>query len=162
LNPSQPTVIEEIINLYDDLDQVESSTYFLQSMLDRNPENNDLELGIAHSLLIQDQFENAIYYYEQLQAKGFQSRESLVGLAFSYSQTKQYKKAMNLYKQVVQKSINEYEKIKHKVDLDPESVLEEEEHLKEQLLEYWAAAKKTGNKDDILEAQATLERAFLN
>ena len=75
-------------------------------------------------MLIQDQFENAIYYYEQLQTKGFQSQESVVGLAFSYSQTKQYKKAMLLYKDVVQKSLKKYEKIKHKVDLDRESILE--------------------------------------
>ncbi|MEI8027360.1 MAG: tetratricopeptide repeat protein [Pseudomonadota bacterium] len=100
-DPSNQLVVNELIGVYEELGRQEEGVGFLQGLMEKNPENSAVSLGLGQIFLGQNRTGDAIPYLEKSIQYGTQPDYVYMDLGDAYSKQGQREKAIDVYRQAV-------------------------------------------------------------
>lgn len=100
-DPNNQLVVNELIGVYEELGRQEEGIGFLQGLLEKNPENPAVSLGLGQIFLGQTRTVDAIPYLEKAIQHGTQPDYVYMDLGDAYSKQGQREKAIEVYRQAV-------------------------------------------------------------
>lgn len=108
-NPSNKVVLSEIVGVYQEIGQQEAGVEFVRNLLDKNPDNGELNLGMGQMLMAGNKETEAISYLEKAINAGDQPDYVYSDLAELYSKSGKQDKAISIYEKSVAKAKYEME-----------------------------------------------------
>ena len=150
-DPSNQLVVNELIGVYEELGRQEEGIGFLQGLMEKNPENSAVSLGLGQIFLGQSRTGEAIPYLEKSIQYGTQPDYVYMDLGDAYSKQGQREKAIEVYRQAVDMAD------KRLVESASDQSLKQinEDMLQRNLLNY---ARELGNFGRYDEATQALQR----
>lgn len=100
-DPSNQLVVNELIGVYEELGRQEEGVAYLQGLMEKNPENSAVSLGLGQILLGQNRSVDAIPYLEKSIQYGSQPDYVYMDLGDAYSKQGRKDKAIEVYRQAV-------------------------------------------------------------
>ncbi len=150
-DPTNQLVVNELIGVYEELGRQEEGIGFLQGLMEKNPENSAVSLGLGQIFLGQNRTGDAIPYLEKSIQHGAQPDYVYMDLGDAYSKQGQREKAIDVYRQAVDMADRRL------VDSSSDQGLKQinEDMLQRNLLNY---ARELGNFGRYDEATQALQR----
>lgn len=151
VDPSNQLVVNELIGVYEELGRQDDGMIYLQSQLEKSPDNPSLSLGMGQMMMGQNRTSDAIPYLEKAIQFGNQPDYVYMDLGDSYSKQGQKDKAIEVYRQAVEMADRRV------VESTSDQGLKQinEDMLQRNLLNY---ARELGNSGRYDEATSALQR----
>lgn len=150
-DPSNQLVVNELIGVYEELGKQEEGVAYLQGLMEKNPENSAVSLGLGQILLGQNRSTDAIPYLEKSIQNGSQPDYVYMDLGDAYSKQGRKDKAIEVYRQAV--DMADKRVVESSGDVGLKQI--NEDMLQRNLLNL---ARELGNSGRYDEAQQALQR----
>lgn len=103
-NPSNKVVLSELVGVYQETSNIGEGQVFIKSLLEKNPENADLNLGMGQILLAENNMFEAVGFLEKAIEQGNTPDYVYNDLAEVYSKIGKPEKAIETYQAAVEKA----------------------------------------------------------